>query len=120
MKSRNAPGGLVYSTDAGRMCPGCRQPISRCTCSAKTARPASDGIVRVTRETGGRNGKAVTVIKGLPLGAPALAQLATQLKTLCGSGGTAKEGVVELQGDHREKVIAHLSKAGWTVKRAGG
>jgi translation initiation factor 1 len=120
MKPRNTSGGLVYSTESGRMCPGCRQPVGRCACSTKASRPVSDGIVRVSRETGGRAGKAVTVIKGLPLDAASLAQLATQLKTFCGTGGTAKDGVVELQGDHRDKVIQHLVSAGWVVKRAGG
>ncbi|MEF7614479.1 translation initiation factor Sui1 [Aquincola sp. MAHUQ-54] len=118
---RSAPGGLVYSTDAGRMCPACRQPVAQCLCASRQAAPPpTDGIVRVWRETKGRGGKAVTVVRGLPLDAAALTQLGTRLKTLCGSGGTAKDGEIELQGDHRDKVVAHLQGAGWTVKRAGG
>lgn len=120
MKINNKSGGLVYSTDGGRMCPACRQPIGRCTCSQKKPDPASDGVVRVSRETKGRNGKDVTVIKGLALDAVALALLGKQLKTACGSGGTVKDGVIEVQGDHCERVIEALRKQGWIVKRAGG
>jgi translation initiation factor 1 len=121
MKSRNASGGLVYSTEFGRMCPQCRQPSDQCQCAAAAAaKPAGDGVVRVQRETKGRNGKAVTVIKGAPLGALELAQLGKQLKNACGSGGTVKDGVIEIQGDHCEQVLALLKERGWTVKRAGG
>ena len=113
--------GLVYSTDAGRMCPVCRKPSSACECGKKKAPPAGDGIVRVSRETKGRNGKGVTLVKGLPLDADALAALGKQLKTACGSGGTVKDGVIEVQGDHCERVIELLKAKGtWTVKRAGG
>ncbi len=114
---------LVYSTDAGRMCPECGQPVAQCVCRANRARAAaapSDGIVRVSHETKGRKGKGVTVIKGLALDAEALAQTAKQLKAACGSGGTVKDGTIEIQGDHRELVIAALVKQGRTVKRAGG
>jgi translation initiation factor 1 len=112
---------LVYSTDFGRACEGCGQPQAQCTCKAK-ARPAGDGIVRVRRETAGRKGKGVTAVHGLPLDDAALTALAKQLKAACGSGGTAKDGVIEIQGDHLEKVVAWLQARpeGWTVKRAGG
>ena len=132
MKSRtNATGGLVYSTESGRMCPVCRQPVAQCSCkragSGKTwiagqARNdgEGDGIVRVSRETKGRGGKAVTVVRGLAMDPVSLAKLAQQLKAACGSGGTVKEGVVEVQGDHCDKVIALLKGLGHTVKRAGG
>jgi translation initiation factor 1 len=123
MKSRtNAASGLVYSTDSGRMCPVCRRPIAQCVCAkANAAAPApSDGIVRVSRETKGRGGKAVTVVRGLAMDSPSLAKLAQQLKAACGSGGTVKEGVVEVQGDHCDKVMALLKGQGHTVKRAGG
>ena len=110
----------MYSTDGGRICPACRQPIARCTCSQKKPSQASDGVVRVSRETKGRNGKDVTVIKGLALDSAALALLGKQLKTACGSGGTVKDGVIEVQGDHCERVIDTLRKQGWIVKRAGG
>ena len=121
MKSRAATsGGLVYSTDAGRMCPACRRPIAQCTCT--TARPAapSDGIVRVSRETKGRGGKAVTLVRGLQLDAATLAALGRQLKAACGSGGTVKDGVIEVQGDHCDRVIEMLKAQGHTVKKAGG
>ncbi|MDN0083782.1 translation initiation factor Sui1 [Crenobacter sp. SG2305] len=119
MKKQQQAGGLVYSTEHGRMCPGCRQPIDACTC-AKAAPPPSDGVVRVSRETKGRKGKGVTVVKGVPLDAEALQQLGKQLRTACGSGGTVKDGVIEIQGDHVELVMDKLKPHGWTVKRAGG
>ena len=113
-------GGLVYSTDGGRMCPACRRPAAQCECRAWQQPPAGDGIVRVSRETAGRGGKAVTVVRGLGLEAAALTQLAKQLKAVCGAGGTAKDGVIEVQGDHCERVIEALKKQGRIVKRAGG
>ena len=82
--------------------------------------PAGDGIVRVSRETKGRGGKAVTVVKGVALDADALAGLGKQLKTACGSGGTVKDGVIEVQGDHVDRVVETLKKLGHQVKRAGG
>jgi translation initiation factor 1 len=123
MKPRtNAPTGLVYSTDSGRMCPVCRKPIAQCICSkANAAAPVpSDGIVRVSRGTKGRGGKAVTVVRGLSMDSASLAKLAQQLKAACGSGGTVKDGIVEVQGDHCDKVIALLKGQGHIVKRAGG
>ncbi len=115
-------GGLVYSTEAGRMCPGCRQPVAQCLCKARATVPvAADGIVRVSRETKGRGGKAVTVVRGVVApDAEALTALGKALKTACGSGGTVKDGVIEVQGDHCERVIALLRARGHTVKRAGG
>ena len=112
---------LVYSTDVGRVCPGCGQPVAQCACKAKV-RLAGDGIVRVSRETAGRKGKGVTLVRGLPLDDAALTALAKQLKAACGSGGTAKDGVIEIQGDHIEKVMAWLKARpeGWPLKRAGG
>jgi translation initiation factor 1 len=119
MKSKNASGGLVYSTDSGRMCPDCRQPIAQCVCNVKPVAP-TDGVVRVSRLTKGRGGKDVTVVKGLALDAVALVTLGKQLKTMCGSGGTAKNGVIEVQGDHCDRVIEALKGKGFVVKRAGG
>ena len=115
----SALGGLVYSTEAGRMCPDCRQPVAQCTCKAPAA-PSGDGVVRVSRETKGRGGKAVTVVKGVLVDAAALGELGKQLKTACGTGGTVKDGVIEVQGDHCERVIQILKAQGHTVKRAGG
>jgi translation initiation factor 1 len=120
MKQRSSTGGLVYSTESGRMCPGCRRPVGQCTCGKAAPPAAGDGIVRVQRETKGRGGKAVTVVRGAPGDAAALLKLGQELKTACGSGGTVKDGVIEVQGDHVEKVIAWLQQRGHQVKRAGG
>ena len=103
------------------MCPQCRQPLAACVCktAAKTL-PAGDGVVRVSRETKGRGGKSVTLVKGLALDPLALALLGKQLRTACGSGGTVKDGVIEVQGDHCERVIEALKKVGHNAKKAGG
>lgn len=110
---------LVYSTDFGRACPVCGLAVAQCACKAK-ARPAGDGVVRVSRETAGRKGKGVTVVRGLPLEDAALAALGKQLKAACGSGGTVKDGIVEIQGDHRERVLQWLIDQGHRAKAAGG
>ena len=120
MKPRSLDGGLVYSTDGGRMCPQCRQPLASCRCAAAASRPASDGVVRVATETKGRAGKGVTLVRGLTLDAPALAVLGKQLRAACGAGGTVKKGVIEVQGEHGERVIELLREQGFVVKRAGG
>ena len=120
LKSRAGNGGLVYSTDAGRMCPACRRPIAQCVCAQASPAAPSDGIVRVSRETKGRGGKAVTVVKGLQADAAGLVRLAQQLKAACGCGGTVKDGVIEVQGDHCDRVMETLKAQGHTVKRAGG
>lgn len=112
---------LVYSTDSGRMCPSCRQPLAACLCKqVAKALPAGDGVARVTREKQGRGGKTVTVVRGLPLDADALALLGKRLRAACGAGGTAKDGVLEVQGDHAERVLAWLLSEGLKAKRAGG
>jgi translation initiation factor 1 len=116
-------GGLVYSTDAGRMCPACRQPVAACTCQATAAAAAlarGDGTVRVSRETGGRGGKVVSLVRGVPLAGEPLAALAKRLRSACGTGGTVKDGVIELQGEHRDRLMALLTAEGYRVKRAGG
>ena len=120
MPKRESPGGLVYSTDAGRMCPACRAPIAACRCAASTARtaPAGDGIARIRREVGGRGGKTVTVVTGVPIDEAALVALSKRLKAACGTGGTVKSGVLELQGDHREQLATLLGKEG--SDQAGG
>ncbi|MBT9462673.1 translation initiation factor Sui1 [Hydrogenophaga sp.] len=120
MKSKLSTSGLVYSTEAGRMCLACRQPVAQCVCKQAQAAPAGDGVVRVSRETKGRGGKAVTLVRGVAMEAQDLAALGKQLKAACGSGGTVKDGVIEIQGDHVEKVMAALQARGHTVKRAGG
>lgn len=113
--------GLVYDSATGGSCPRCRKQLAKCRCAqqiAKDTAPAGDGTVRVRREV--RNGKPVTLVLGLPLRAAELTAFAAQLKAACGSGGTAKDGAVEIQGDHRDRVVALLQRAGHTVKRAGG
>jgi len=119
-RSNKSSGGLVYSTDAGRMCPGCRRPVADCRCARVPVAPAASAGVRASRESKGRGGKVVTVVRGLGLDAGALAALGKQLRTDCGTGGTAKDGIVELQGDHCERVIAALSRQGFMARRAGG
>lgn len=114
---------LVYSTDGGRVttCSTCGQPYKECRCGqAAQSTRKSEGIVRVMRDRKHRGGKTVTVITGVPGSDADLGALAQQLKKLCGSGGTLKDGNIEIQGDHCEKVIARLSALGYKVKRAGG
>lgn len=112
---------LVYSTDGGRMCPNCRQPLAACRC-AEAARKAlrGDGQVRVSRERGGRGGKTVTLVRGLALDADAQAALGKRLRAACGAGGAAKDGVLEIQGDHVERVLALLAQEGHAARRSGG
>lgn len=109
----------VYSTEQGRICPGCDQPVDQCNCQ-KTAVPEGDGIVRIRRETKGRKGKGVTLIDGVLLPEGELKVLAKALKTKCGTGGTVKSGVIEIQGDFRDLLFAELQQRGYTVKKAGG
>ena len=109
---------LVYSTDGGRV----RQPDERPTTPDRPAARSvvpNDGVIRIFRERGGRNGTVVTVVRGLPSGA-VLTALAADLKRLCGAGGTVKGGVLEIQGDHRERLAARLREQGYPVKLAGG
>jgi len=108
-------GGLVWSSSKGKTCPGCEQPVSSCTCAAEAAAPEVAGPVRVTRETKGRKGKGVTLVTGVPLPPADLAALAKKLKKRCGSGGTVKDGVIEVQGDHRETLTSELRKLGLDV-----
>lgn len=110
---------LVYSTDSGRICPQCRQPVAQCLCAAAPKRPAGDGVLRVGRETKGRGGKAVTLVRGMDLDDAALAAWGKRLRTLCGSGGTVKAGVIEVQGDHAARVVEFLLAQGFQVKRTG-
>jgi len=114
-------GGLVYSSEHGRMCPGCSRPVAACVCREPRDEVPSggDGVVRVRRETKGRKGKGVTVVDGLPLRPSELAALAKRLKRVCGAGGTVRDGVIELQGDHRDVLVRELSSQGYRVKRAG-
>ena len=118
-------GGIVYSTDVGERCPNCLRPVRECICrrgtpGKPTGKAAGGGGVRVSRETQGRKGKGVTVITGLGLPPDELVALATELKKLCGSGGSAESGRIEIQGDHRDRLVEELIRRGWSAKRAGG
>lgn len=120
-------GNIVYSTDGGRVdyCPTCGLRREACICQKKSSnRPKAptpnDGIVRLQRDRKGRGGKTVTLITGVRGGPASIEQLATTLKRLCGSGGGVKDGVIEIQGDHRERLAAKLAQMGYTVKIAGG
>ena len=101
---------IVFSTDQGRIRPEKKQPST----------PKGDGIVRVGRETKGRKGKGMTVVTGAPLHPEGLRDLAKKLKQKCGTGGTLKDGRIEIQGDHRDLLVAELQSMGYTVKRSGG
>jgi len=120
MKQRSLNSALVYSTEAGKICPTCGQRVADCLCKMESPIARGDGIARVRREVNGRGGKTVTVVSGILLPAPALNALATELKRSLGSGGSVKAGDLILQGDHRDAVIPFLEKRGFTVKRAGG
>jgi translation initiation factor 1 len=94
--------------------------MAQCHCHQKTPQLKKPGPVQVGRSTAGRKGHGVTVITGVPLDGEALRQLAQQLKHACGSGGGVKDGAIEIQGEHRDRVVAELQKRGYTVKRSGG
>ena len=122
---------LVYSSEHGRVCPECGRSETRCHCRGKGARArikareeaaaaqTSDGIVRVGRSTKGRKGKVVTTVTGAPGDAGELSALAGELKRRCGSGGALKDGVIEIQGEHRDTLVEELEKRGFAVKRVG-
>lgn len=112
---------LVYSTEAGRLCPACGKPRPACACRKQQSPSApADGVVRIRREAKGRGGKTVTVAGGFQLDDARLKQLAAELKRRCGSGGSAKDGEILIQGDHRESVLAALRQKGFAAKLSGG
>jgi translation initiation factor 1 len=112
---------LVYSDEIGSNCPKCGQPLKKCYCNNTPDKQSKkDGIIRIQRETKGRKGKGVTLITGIPLAGAELKALAKTLKQKCGTGGTIKNGVIEIQGDHRELLLELLKEKGWQVKKAGG
>jgi translation initiation factor 1 len=111
---------LVYSSAQGRVCPHCGMAAARCVCRRSPRVAQGDGVVRVRRETRGRRGKTVTTIAGVPLPERELRDLAAELKRRCGSGGSVVEGVIEIQGDHRDAIVPALEDRGYTVRRAGG
>lgn len=102
------------------LCPKCRQLKKTCTCTSEPPASGKSEVVRVGRETKGRGGKGVTVISDLPLDEKSLAELATRLKTRLGTGGTVKDGRIEIQGDHRDRIVLELEGMGYRAKRAGG
>ena len=104
----------VYSSEDGRI----RPPVPGRTPAPRGPQAPNDGVVRIFRDRSGRNGKVVTVIRGLPV--REVEGLAAALKRLCGAGGAIKDGAVEIQGDHRERIAEHLRALGHTVKLAGG
>jgi translation initiation factor 1 len=111
---------IVYSTGIGSLCPNCRRAVKDCVCPKGAPGAAKPGAVRVGREVKGRAGKGVTTVTGLALSAADIDALATRLKKRCGSGGTVRDGVIEIQGDHRETIVGELVKLGWPAKRSGG
>lgn len=120
---------LVYSSDGGRLCPACGEAASACRCreggagasrGGAGAAQGGDGVVRVGRETKGRKGAGVTVVTGVPLDEAGLKELAGDLKRACGSGGTVRGGTIEIQGEHRDRLVALLEARGWKVRRSGG
>jgi translation initiation factor 1 len=116
---------LVYSTESGRICPSCGRQTKKCTCKKKkTVKKQSiypnDGIVRIRREVKGRKGKTVTTVFGVPLADRKLEQFAKILKRKCGTGGTVKDDIIIIQGDHRETLLKEIKQQGYTVKLAGG
>ncbi len=125
MAGQNNPFGRLFSTQFGELCGRCERPVKECTCRrAGSGREAGDGParVRVGRETKGRRGGTggVTVVTGVPLADAELRKLGKELKKKCGTGGAVKDGVIELQGDHRDAVVRLLDGRGWDVRRAGG
>jgi translation initiation factor 1 len=111
-------GRIVYSSDAGRMCPGCGWPVNDCKCSANfSSEKVPDRVIAKLRlETKGRGGKGVTVVYDLPRNAEFLKSLCQDLKRSCGVGGTVSENTVELQGDQRERLRPLLQAKGFLVK----
>src|ERR1700749_1360676 len=111
---------LVYSTGIGTLCPNCRRAVRECVCPKNAPGAAKPAAVRVGRATQGRAGKGVTTVTGLPLSSADLESLAAKLKKRCGSGGTVRDGVIEIQGEHRDTLVQELIKLGWDAKRSGG
>jgi translation initiation factor 1 len=111
---------IVYSTGLGSLCPNCRRPVRECVCPKGVPGAAKAASLRVGREIKGRAGKGVTTVTGLPLSPSDIEALAAKLKKRCGSGGTVRAGVIEIQGDHRDTIVGELTKLGWQAKKSGG
>ena len=116
---------LIYSTESGKICSSCGKAVLECICKKKKVNRKlspypNDGIVRIGRETKGRKGKTVTAIFDVPLDDKNLQQFAKTLKRRCGTGGTVKDGAIEIQGGHKKTLLDEIKKQGYTVKIAGG
>ena len=115
---------LVYSTESGQICPECQKPVSECICKKKRPqtplKTKQDGIIRIRREVKGRKGKTVSVIYGFQFDQVDLKILVKQLKQQCGTGGSVKNDMIIIQGDHREKLMKLLKAQGHKVKLSGG
>ena len=119
---------LVYSSEKGRICPGCGKPVSSCVCKKKKTNNDSaavrnypdDGVIRITRETKGHKGKTVTRVGNIHLGESGLKDFARRLKTRCGTGGSIKDSEIIIQGDHRQVILDEIIKQGYRAKLAGG
>ena len=117
--ARDTSSTLVYSSETGLVKQDKVRRNTKSKPQGTTAAPA-DGTVRLRRETKGRGGGTVIVISGIPLGGSALKELAGALKKRCGCGGTIKDGIIEIQGDHRDTLLLELQTRGFRVKLAGG
>ena len=111
---------LVYSTIGPNSCSDCGKALAKCKCDDSKPTTVGDGTIRISRETKGRKGKGVSLIKGLDLPSDDLKKLGSELKKKCGCGGAVKDGVIEVQTDDREKLRALLTDKGYKVKLAGG
>jgi translation initiation factor 1 len=111
---------IIYSSGVGSLCANCRRPVRECVCPKGAPGAAKPAAVRVGREVKGRAGKGVTTVTGLPMTLSDIESLAGKLKKRCGSGGTVRDGVIEVQGDHRDVIVAELIKLGWPAKKSGG
>ncbi len=120
LRAHHSGNPLVYSSEGGRACPVCGHPVSACVCRSDSSKPAGDGVVRIRKETKGRRGKTVTLISGMAGGEEALRRLSAELKRVCGSGGSVKDGILLIQGDHRSRIEQWLKAKGVKVKISGG
>ena len=118
-KNKSQNDGLVYSTDYGRMCPECQEMIQKCRCKDNSNKVLGSGKIRIRKESKGRGGKTVTIIEGLPENASSLESYCKELKRICGSGGTVKDGNIEIQGEHGPKLLPVLQKKYKDVKLSG-
>jgi translation initiation factor 1 len=123
MQFENEENPTVYSSELGRVCPDCRQPIKNCICVKKTKQNNKsnfDGTVRLRIDRKKRAGKSVTIIDGITGNENDLKTMAKDIKKQCGTGGAVKDGMIEIQGDVRDFLISYLQQKGFNVKKAGG